>query len=285
MNRNFKARGRIQGLRRIQIWMLGLAVFCVLGIAGSASAIVTVDYILTPGSSLFTSITSNDDFFAGTGADPVWLDGSLGTPPVSYGGDVPQETLNILRVEFTDDGLGNIIDGTVTVTLLDYYHPVDSSVAGNANITGQNDSTLAGAVGMMTGGVVTSWSTNLSGLVHNELTCVNIIPTGLCGSFGLPADGDTSIVHDGAATLTISTAGAPDAASLPMTFNASFTTVSAEMELVAAIGRQYYVISGAVPAVPASDTGSRVVMIGLMTLLGLFVLRSGVASVSAMRNS
>ena len=140
--------------RRIDMFGRGiavLAVLCLMMVSGTASAVVTIDYILTPNSSLITEVSSAEDFFADTGLIPTWLDGSLATPIVNYGVDTPVVTQNIMRVEFTDDGFGNIIDGPISVLLLDLYHPTDAGIAGTAIITGLNDSNLAGANGTMTG--------------------------------------------------------------------------------------------------------------------------------------
>jgi hypothetical protein len=265
-------------LRGFVTWISCFTLLLLLGVSGTASAAVTIDYVLTPNSHLATSVTSSQDFFEGTGGTPTWLDGSLGTPPVSYGGDVPGETLNIMRVEFPDDGSGNIIDGTITITLMDYYHPTDASVPDNANITGINDSTVSGATGSMVGGVVGSWSSDLTGLVHNELSCENVLAGTLCGQFGLPADGTTSIVHNLASTLAIDTLAVPDVASLPMTFNGDYSTVTMEMTISMLIGRQHYAISGsavAPDAVPLFEPEMQLLMMALMALAGFHALRRG----------
>lgn len=247
-----------------------------IGIAAAQPAsALTVDYVLTPGSNLVTEISSANDFFTDTGLVPTWLDGALATPPVGYGGDAPAPTLNRMHVEFTDDGSGNIINGPITITLMDYYHPTDASLSGIATITGINDSNVSGATGNLVGTVVGSWSTNLTGTVHNELTCTNA-GASICGSLGLPASGTTNVVHDVASSIAIDTLASPVAASLPMTFSADFSTVTMQMTLATTPARQYYAISGVMAAapVPLSSTGARLLLVGLMTLAGLFVLRT-----------
>jgi len=246
--------------------------------AATASAL-TLEYVLTPNSRLVTAISSSEDFFADTGQFPTWLDGSLATPPVSYGSDVPERTKNVMRVDFTDDGNGNIINGPITITYMDYYHPTDASIPGLATITGLNDSTISGATGTLVGTTVTSWSTNLTGTIHNELTCVNA-GGAICGTFGLPATGTTNVVHDVSASVAIDTAAAPVAASLPMTFSPDFSSVTMEMTLATSPSRQHYAIAGAVAPtpVPSSSTGVQLFMLVLMTLSGLWILKKNRAA-------
>jgi hypothetical protein len=249
-------------------------------ISGTASATVTVEYRLTPNSSLITPIADNpNSFFSGTGSTPTWLPGSAGTPPVNYNGDTPQTTLNRMVVEFPDDGSGNIIDGVVTITLMDFYHPVDAGISGLVDITGINDSSYAGAVGNMVGGVVTGWTTDFTLYVHNELTCDDGGANSICttGVPPLPPSGDTLITHEHNDIRAIDTLASPDPASLPMAFNVDFTTVTMEMTIGDTLGRQYYDISGSAlpPPVPLSDTGLQMLMIGLMALAGFYALHSG----------
>ena len=272
MRMDQSARGQNQAT-----WLRVLAVASLasLLVAGSATATVTKDYVLTPNSKLVTPIsTTVTDLITNTLHIPTWLEGTLATPPVDYMGDTPQLTQNILRVEFTDDGSGNIIDGPITITLLDYFHNIDAGVATLVDITGLNDTTTSGATGSMVGGVVTSWSTNLTGLVHNELRCDDIGGS-LCGTSGLPANATTMVTHDAASVLTIDTAAVPNAASLPMTFNVDYSAVTMEITIDdSGFGRQYYDISAteAVPAVPLSDTPVQLLMIALMGLVGLGAL-------------
>ena len=95
--RMMEQSGRRLGFRGAGNWISFFAITLSLAVSGTASATVTIHYLLTPDSHLSTSITSSQDFFVGTGETPSWLDGSLGTPPGDYGTDVPQETLKIGR--------------------------------------------------------------------------------------------------------------------------------------------------------------------------------------------
>ncbi len=256
-------------------WLAALALAGTLGFAGPASATVTVDYILTPYSRLITTVSSAEDFFDGTGDTPTWLDGSLATPPVNYGGDTPEETLNIMRVEFPDDGNGNIIDGEITIILMDWFHPTDASVPTIATITGLNDTNVSGAVGTMVDGVVTSWSSDLTGLVHNELFCENIGTGMICGSFGLPASGTTQVDHDNSSTIAIDVLSFPRVASLPLTFSDDYQSFTMEATLPSQIGDQYYFIAGstATGQLPVAGPIAQALMMGLLAAGGVLGLR------------
>jgi hypothetical protein len=270
-----------QGGQRLRVevvtsWVAVLAVsLASVALAGAATATVTKDYVLTPDSKLITPISSAEDFITDTLHVPTWLDGAAATPVVDYMGDTPQITENIIRVEFTDDGSGNIIDGPITITRMDFFHNIDSTLADLVIITGVNDATTSGATGTMVGGVVTGWSPNLVGLIHNELYCEDVGGNTLCGTNDLPANMTTMVVHDAAAALVIDTLAVPNAASLPMTFNVDYSALTMEMTIDdSGLGRQYYDISAteALPEVPLSDTPVQLLIIALMGLVGLFAL-------------
>jgi hypothetical protein len=201
--------------------------------------------------------------------------------------------VNSMTVTFTnDDGNGGPADGPITIDSMDWYHLTDAGLAGSFILTGQNDTTIGGATGTMVGGVMTFWSAPLTGEIHNELTCTDIVPATFCGTLGLPASGDTSIVHQSPTaavngSIAIDTAGVPVAAAQPMTFDNAFQTVSMQMDLPSVFLRQYYQIHGAtasyVPPVPASGTVAQVVMLALLALVGVFAMSQGRFSPLAMR--
>lgn len=286
MKRKSEESKRAHSIKKLGSWISGFAIVCVLGFSGTASAAVAKHYVLTPDSKLVTTVSAAEDFITDTGGTPNWFDEALAAPPVSYGTDVPQVTENIMTVVFPTDASGQIIDGTITITRMDWYHPTDASFLPFATILGINDSTVSGAVGTMVGGVVAGWTNDLdTGLVHKELTCVNLPGGTLCGTFGLPLSGDTMVTH-APPVIAIDTAGVPDVGSLPMTFSSDFGSVTMEMTIATSPSRKYYSISGTEATfVPASNTGLRLLMIGLLALAGVFVLGRARVSAFAMRDN
>lgn len=270
-----------KNLSRISV----LVVLLAFGLTSAASAVVTKTYNLVEtntSSGLYTDASSNWDYLKPlqTGTTPTWLDPNLSVPPANYGSDAPAVTKNTITVQFTDDGGGNIIDGTVTITEIDFFHDIDAGIDGLMDILGLNDVTMSGAVGSMTGGVVTSWSSDLSGELHNELGCFKLSPGGICGAaFGLPEDGDTRVTHETSpnGTYSIDTAGAPDVASQPMTFNVDYSRITIlEMTIDQSNGRQFFSMTGVEVGeeVPFSNTPMQLLVVLLMAITGFYMVKS-----------
>ncbi|MCG8589145.1 MAG: PEP-CTERM sorting domain-containing protein [Proteobacteria bacterium] len=189
------------------------------------------------------------DQFCCTGDTASWIDltdpsvNSFNGNPIgggeSYGGDVPGVNLNTLVLDITGS--------TVSILSVDWYHLIESEIPNAQTITGFNDTTLTGGVGTLSGTSVTSWSSDPSGLVHNELLCVGQI----CGILGLPPSGTRDVVHD-VTSLSIDS----------MEFAPDFSTVDIEITVNPdnGTGRQFYSIQGTL--VPEPGTG-------LLLLLGL----------------
>lgn len=252
-----------------------LSVLMVVGWAFTASATVTKTYILTPESGLTTPggvIKLNK-----TALVPTWSaevdadnDGTGGSPPApSYGTDVAGVTQNRMVVEFSGPGATIDPNGTAKITSLDFHHDPPQTVPGLATIESMNDSHYSGAEGNLNGALqISTWNSNLVGQAHGEIQCTDIGGGGICGVVpNLPPSGDLWITHDDASELIIDTAGVPNAASLTMTFDATYDNVYMEITIDNTVGnRQYYAFQTAPNAVP---TASETVQLTIMALLGL----------------
>jgi hypothetical protein len=264
---------RRNGLVR-RIINAGIAAAVVLSFSSMALATVTRTYAMdTNKSKLVTPnpLGTQLDPITGTGQTPDWLDGSLATPVVDYGGDEAKTTLNQIVVRFQDDGAGNIVPGQIEVLRLDWYN----NLVGDNEfflLRGMNDTTLAGAVGTLgAGGTVESWTTDGSGLLHNEIYCENISPATLCGGLGLPASGDTSVAHEiQSFPIAVTDAGL---GSSPMVFSPDYKQVSFEVTLDPAApfgGRIYVDVEAGLSSVPASGPGGQIVLVVVLVGLALF---------------
>lgn len=251
------------------------ALLFVLSASPAAWATVDIVYTLEPGSQLITPTPVGLQFdpLTETGGTPTWIDGSLATPPVDYGSDVPGVTTNTILIRFTDDGAGNVVDGPIEIVAFDWFHNIDAQQEPNFTLTGLNDTELFGAIGTLAGTTVEVWGTDPSGLAHNELTCQNGNFM-ICGTLGLPADGTTEVVH-AITTLPIDVTGTTPGSS-PMTFSNNFQTISFQITLDPdnGSGRQFYSFTGpGTVTEPVPSAGPLALLVLAMTGLGLALAR------------
>jgi hypothetical protein len=264
---------RSNGLVR-RIISAGFTVAVVLSLSSLALATVTRTYTMdTNKSQLVTPnpLGTQIDPITGTGETPVWIDGSLASPPVDYGGDEAQTTLNQIVIRFQDDGAGNIVPGQIEVLRLDWYNNINGDNA-YFLLRGMNDTTLAGAVGTLgAGGTVESWTSDGSGLLHNEIYCENIAPAALCGGLGLPGSGETSVAHEiQSFPIAVTDAGL---GSSPMVFSDDYKKVSLEITLDPAApfgGRIYVDVEAGLSSLPASGPEGQIVLVVVLVGVALF---------------
>jgi len=270
----------------LRLPLLAATALLILGWASVASAVVERVYDLTPGSQIVTP-TPAGTFYSlldGTGLVPTWIPGASATPPVNYGDDVPKVTLNQIRVRFSDDGAGNIVDGPIEIVVADWYNPIATNVPGLVDVSGLNDLILTGAVGQLNTvtGTVESWSSGLFGFTHSEITCQDLSATAICGvsGLGLPPNGATAVTHDHQSTLNIDVTGT-DPVSVPMTFSNNYQDVTLEITLTGSSttsNRQYYSIVGVNgtlvpnPVVPMLDLGGQLLLVALLAGGGVMLV-------------
>ncbi len=235
--------------------------------AASAGAEVRKVYNLAPGSGLATTISSTFDKLTGTGETPTW-DACCGP----YDGS-ERETKNFMVVTWENDVGGVPAAGPIMIENLDFHHFINAGLTGVVDITGQMDAKIGRGDGTMNASrVVTTWLATARGQVHNELQCDDVAPSTLCGAaggVGLPEDGVMSVTHDNNTPITIDTLASPNAASLPMTFSADFSSVTFEMTIDESSGRQYYDMIGTEAPVPA---------VPVLPLPAMLALYSGIAA-------